>query len=201
MNRYLNGVYHFAKSFRPLVASIGLSLFLILSGQDSDRRRQTVSFPQYEASRIASSYEEGYLKPRIILETVDSSKPKTSTPTENIRTPARLQSVVQTNGKSRVTYFYCEQEEGYPKGDGGGFCGTFANGEKVTPEHSGRVAACGYKWLLGTRLLIDEKHVLECVDRGHLSYDQVDVFTYTNGEFHRSDFLALGGYAKVSAIN
>ncbi len=81
-----------------------------------------------------------------------------------------------------VTFFYCEQEEGYLKGDGGGYCGYFANGQKVKPELTGRVAACGRQWSFGTKIYIPGFGHVECVDRGYLEDNQIDVFFYRNSE-------------------
>lgn len=94
--------------------------------------------------------------------------------------PAKIHEPQKTNAV--ITFFYCKQEEGYTKGDGGGFCGYFANGEKVTQEATGRVAACGRQWNLGTKIYIPEYGRVECVDRGYLENNQVDVFFYRNSE-------------------
>ncbi len=94
--------------------------------------------------------------------------------------PADKRTGKKTN--AIVTFFYCEQDEGYLKGDGGGYCGYFANGQKVKPELSEKVAACGRRWGFGTRIRIPEHGTVECVDRGYLEDNQIDVFFYRNSE-------------------
>ena len=78
-----------------------------------------------------------------------------------------------------VTAYYCEQVAGWPLGDGGGYCGSMANGETV---HSG-AAACGSSWELGTVLDISGGvGRVTCKDRGYLGASQVDVFLRTNAD-------------------
>ena len=112
-------------------------------------------------------------------------------------TPEPVPKVVQSPSRYRITFYYCQQEEGFPTGDGGGFCNNFASGQQRKPEHSGSVAACqGFP--LGTRLLIDRYGAVSCFDTGYLGRNQVDIYFATNGDFWRSRLPALNGYSTVS---
>lgn len=93
-----------------------------------------------------------------------------------------MPKTVTATNLSTITGYYCYYNGGY-YGDGGGWC--------VRPTSSGwhtidaanreatvgrRAAACGTKWSLGTILAIHGYMNVVCYDRGHLAYDQVDVF-------------------------
>ena len=83
---------------------------------------------------------------------------------------------------SPITGYYCEQVPGYPIWDGGKWCHGTASGEE--PRLGS--AACGDKWPLWkndkshTILFIEGYGEVECLDRGQLEYDQVDVWFDTN---------------------
>ncbi len=117
---------------------------------------------------------------------------QTPQPTEDKKSGAKTNAI--------VTFFYCEQEEGYLKGDGGGYCGYFANGQKVKPELTGNVAACGRQWDLGTKIYIPEFGHVECVDRGYLEDNQIDVFFYRNSEGWNSRIPDIR-YSKVEVLD
>jgi len=94
---------------------------------------------------------------------------------------------------SRITGYYCEQVPGYPIGDGGGYCGNTASGE---PVRSG-IAACGDQWSLRTKLFIEDWGEVECLDRGYLGYNQIDIFFPTNKDWVES---GKPDWAKVTII-
>lgn len=73
-----------------------------------------------------------------------------------------------------ITFYCCE-------GQGCGYCGTTASGIQVQPG----VAACGSNYAMGTKFMIDADptgRVYECLDRGWLAPNQVDIFFYTREE-------------------
>lgn len=92
-----------------------------------------------------------------------------------------------------ITGYYCRQVPGYPVGDGGGYCGNTASGQPVKEG----LAACGDRWKLETKLLIEGYKKVICLDRGHLGYEQVDVFFPTNQDLYET---ALPSEARVIEI-
>lgn len=81
-----------------------------------------------------------------------------------------------------ITGYYCEYVPGYPRGDGGGFCGTTRSGAPVAEG----TAACGSNWPIGTTLRIEGYGTVVCTDTGNLSNNQVDIFFRTNERLHNA---------------
>ena len=89
---------------------------------------------------------------------------------------------VSSQAQGKVTGYYCRQVQGYPIGDGGGYCGNMASGKVV---YIG-AAACGAKWQLGQKLEITGYGTVVCEDRGHLEFSQVDIYFETNQALYTS---------------
>lgn len=121
------------------------------------------------------------------------AKPISQTPVLQIAAAPSASTQPADGEVSRITGYYCQQVPGYYIGDGGGFCGRTASGEIVRPG----VAACGYKWKLGTELHIEGYGEVVCLDRGHLAWNQVDVFFPTNKDLVES---GKPEWARVTAV-
>ena len=108
--------------------------------------------------------------------------------------PAPAQRATGPSVLGFVTGYYCQQVAGWPPGDGGGYCGTMANGEIVYPG----AAACGAAWALGTVLDIEGYGRVVCADRGLLGYHQVDIFFETNEGVYASGVQST--YRAISEV-
>lgn len=125
-------------------------------------------------------------------QTETSTQPQPTQMTQSSEAPS-LSAANAEATLSRITGYYCQQVPGFYIGDGGGYCGISASGKTLTPG----AAACGSKWSLGTNLLIEGYGRVECIDRGYLAWDQVDIWFPTNADMATS---RKPDWAKVTEV-
>jgi 3D (Asp-Asp-Asp) domain-containing protein len=107
-------------------------------------------------------------------------------------------SADSTRFETSITYYYCVPGAADTIGDGGGYCGTMANGEKV---HEG-AAACS-PGLLGQQFIIEGDptgRTYTCTDTGgSVLQDHRDIWFMTSDEGY-AWWSALGDRAFIQIV-
>jgi len=194
---------HKKKLARIITGSAAIVLTLASTTRDSNNYESEYS---YQFSTLPTSIEyfenltpielrnENEEAPPDILEVEQAPPPKqqeieiTTEPTPIPKAPKNTIEAPTPNPTtselSPITGYYCQYVPGFPRGDGGGYCNITASGK--VPQRG--MAACGPKYPLGTAVNIQGYGTVVCEDRGHLAYNQVDIFFPTNAELYTAGF-------------
>lgn len=136
-------------------------------------QRSVATQPSVSKTATAADEESG----SIVEKAIATSQAKTQNPLP------RVDGVSSGQGKTYVTFYYCQRTEVNREDDGGGYCGVTRSGISLHPGS----AACSYQWTIERRRFTVEEDprglTYTCEDTGSaIDGNHVDLWLYTNRE-------------------